>query len=453
MPLLADLTAVLSDFSPASFAGLMSHLSQEWLEEAVSGALERPEAKPVRMRKLPTIRILWLVIGMALFRDRSIHEVVHHLGLTRLRGGVSAGAIPKARQRVGVEPVETLFKLSAKAWTEQEPEAVHWRGLSVLVADGSCLNVPDTKENEAAFGRPSNRESQGGYPQIRIVALLSARTHLLSAVKMGGLDEGELGLLRPLWDEVPDGSITLVDRGLHSWGAFHALASKGTDRHWLARAKSNLSCVVVRELGPGDDLVRVKVHSTVRKVFPEVPTALEFRRIRVRRPGYRDLAIITSAIDPERFPADEVAELYRERWEIEMSFDEFKTDLLNGATTVRSKTPQAVRQEMYGAAIAYNLVRLELARVATQLKVAPRRMSFRHGLMLIRNFMVGAWQTPVGALPRRMASLEEDLRLLVLPPRRARSYQRWMRYRRHRYPEHKLPAGGLAVIPGPPRLK
>lgn len=451
--MLSDLATALSDVSPASFAGMVSNIDEEWITEALSGALERPGAKPVRMRKLPMTRVLWLVIGMALFRDRSIHEVVHHLGLTRVRGGISAGALPRARRRVGAEPLETLFRLSAKAWTEQESEAVRWRGLSVLAADGSCLNVSDTEENEAAFGRPSNRKSRGGYPQIRVVALLNTRTHLLRAFKVGAFDEGELGLLRPLWDEVPDCSITLVDRGLHSWGAFHALASQGTDRHWATRAKSNLSCTVVRKLGPGDDLVRVNVHSTVRKTFPEVPTSLEFRRVMVRRKGYRNVAIMSSAVDPERFPAHDLAELYRERWEVEMGYDELKTDLLNGAATLRSRTPEAVRQEMYGAAIAYNLVRLELARVAGQLKVAPRRMSFRHGLMLIRNFMITAWQTPVGVLPRRLGSLEEDLRLLLLPPRRARSYKRWIRVRRHRYPEHKGTAHALRRKPWASKAK
>ena len=170
------------------------------------------------------------------------------------------------------------------------------------------------------------------------------------------------------------------------------------------------------------------------------------------RRGKRKLAILTSAMDPERFPAHEVAELYRERWEVEIGYDEIKTDLFNRAATLRSKTPEGVRQEMYGAAIAYNLVRLELARVAAQLKVAPRRMSFRHGLMLIRNFMVTAWQTPRGALPRRLGSLEADLRLLLLPPRRARSYRRWIRLRRHRYPTHVRRAHARRVRPRPPSL-
>lgn len=459
----ADLAAVLAESSPASFAGLLSESDLKLFEQALAEASKSPAErerkskadKPVqrRNRKLPPPHVMLLVIGMAYFRDRSILEVVHHLGLTRGRGGVSPGAIPKARRRLGAKPVESLFDLTAEAWTRQDPASVRWRGLSVLVADGSCLNVPDTPENAKEFGRPSNDKSAGGFPQIRVMAVLNARTHLLRRFVVGGFDEGELGLLRPLWDQIPDHSITLVDRGLLSWGAFHSLASKGMDRHWMTRAKSNFTCVVVRELGPGDELVRVPVHSTVRKMFPEVPTALELRRVTVRCRGRRNVAILTSAVDPERFPADEVAELYRERWEVEMGYDELKTDLLNGAATLRSRTPEAVRQEMYGAAIAYNLVRLELARVAGQLKVAPRRMSFRHGLMLIRNFMITAWQTPAGVLPRRLGSLEEDLRLLLLPPRRARSYKRWTRVRRHRYPEHKGTAHALRRRPWASKAK
>jgi len=458
----SDLASVLSESSPASFAGLLSHVDAELLEQVVAEAAQQAEvpakgrdkrktSKPVRRRrrKLPLDRVLLLTIGMAYFRDRSIEQVVHHLGLARGQGGISPGAIPKARQRLGATPVESLFDLTAEAWSKQDSE--RWQGLSVLVADGSCLNVADTPENEKEFGRPSNDRFAGGFPQIRMMAVLNARTHLLRKFVVGGCGEGELGLLRPLWKQIPDQSITLVDRGLLSWGAFHALTSQGTERHWMTRAKNNFACTVVRKLGRGDDLVRVPVHTTVRKLFPEAPTALEFRRVAVRR-GKRSLAILTSAVDPQRFPAREVAELYRERWEVEIGFGELKSGLLNGASILRSKTPEAVRQEMYGAAIAYNLVRVELARVAAGLKLAPRRMSFTHGLMLIRNFMVTAWQTPVGALPRRLASLEADLRLLVLPPRRARSYKRWTRFRRHRYPLHKRPAHALPVRPGPPRL-
>ncbi len=144
--------------------------------------------------------------------------------------------------------------------------------------------------------------------------------------------------------------------------------------------------------------------------------------------------LITSALDPERYPAYELAALYFERWEIELGFDEIKTHLLERENILRSKTPEGIRQEVYGIALAYNLVRRELAVVARSEGIDPRRMSFRHGLLLIRNFMLTAWTTPAGALPRRLASLEQDLLLLVLPQRRDRHYARTVISKHRRYP-------------------
>ena len=91
---------------------------------------------------------------------------------------------------------------------------------------------------------------------------------------------------------------------------------------------------------------------------------------------------------------------------------------------MRSKTPQSVLQELWGLGIAYNLVRLEMLQVATQLNLPPSRISFRHSLMLIRNFLVSAWLASPGVLPKRLAALHKEVALLVLPARRPRCYAR-----------------------------
>src|SRR5262249_59071688 len=111
---------------------------------------------PIRRRKLPAEYVVWLVIGMALLRDRSIREVVRHLDLvlpTRAgRGTVSGAAIAQARDRLGPEPLAALFAQTAAVWGPAAAAAERWRGLTVYGVDGTTLRAPDTAANAAAFG-------------------------------------------------------------------------------------------------------------------------------------------------------------------------------------------------------------------------------------------------------------------------------------------------------------
>ena len=86
-------------------------------------------------------------------------------------------------------------------------------------------------------------------------------------------------------------------------------------------------------------------------------------------------------------------------------------------------------------AIGYNLVRLEMQRVATRADIAPRRISYRHALMLIRNFWLTAWLAPPGVLPRRLEALHDELALLLVPPRRSqRRFPRAVKIKMSNYP-------------------
>jgi len=425
--------------TPAAFVGLTQHISPAWLEEALRSSTGGASAS-LRRRKLPLEMAVWLTIGMALFRDRSIQETAHHLSLVLGDdGSISPGALPLARARLGSGPLEVLFDLSAASWSRASEDRL-WRGLSVWAMDGTCFNLPETPENDAVYGRSENATAMGPFPKARAAALTNARTHVMAGFEVGPYAEGELSLLASLWQKIPDHSCTLIDRGLLSWWAFDQLTKSGTERHWLTRARSPLSCTPVRKLGRNDELVHVFMSRKARDKHPEAPCSILVRRISITvktSKGRMRVDILTSALDPEKYPASELTALYRERWEIEIAYDELKTHLLEAKDTLRSKTPEGVRQELFGAAIAHNLVRVELCRVASQTKRDPRSLSFRHALLLIRNFMITAWTTAPGALPRRLGSLRKDLKLLLLPPRRSRRYPREIKYRTARYPVRK----------------
>lgn len=407
----------------------------------------------IRRRKLPAESVVWLVIGMALLRDRSIDEVVRHLDLVcpgpEQTGEVGHAAVVQARDRLGSEPLAVLFSETAHCWSQAAADALRWRGLAVYGVDGTTMLIPDTEENEVVFGRPRSGRGVGAYPQLRLVALMVLRAHLLADIVPGAYHTGEQILARELWKHLPDRCVVVVDKGFINYVVFHAIQSQAADRHWLCRASAHLKWKVVRSLGPDDDLVEIKINRSLRKDHPELPESISARAIRYQRRGFRPEILLTSLRDAQAYPSHEIAELYHERWELEIGFDEVKTHALERIETLRSKAPQRILQELWGLAIAYNLVRQEMLRVANRLDLPPRRISFRHSLMLIRNFLVTAWFASPGVLPKRMETLHQEIALLVLPERRARRYKREVKIKMSNFPKKAPPNRG--PFPGWPK--
>ncbi|MEK7838735.1 MAG: transposase, partial [candidate division NC10 bacterium] len=138
------------------------------------------------------------------------------------------------------------------------------------------------------------------------------------------------------------------------------------------------------------------------------------------------------------YPADELRTIYHVRWELELGFDEIKTELLEREETIRSKSPQAVRQEIYGILVAYNLVRLEMERVAAEAHVPPTRISFVAALHRIVDEWSWLAVTSPGAIPSRLHDLRADLKRFILPPRRSeRRYPRAVKIKMSNYPRNR----------------
>jgi hypothetical protein len=436
------LAAVGTGERPASFEVFAGSLEPQWIEAALAAT----GTATVRRRKLPAEQVVWIVIGMALFRDRSIQEVVHHLDLvlpgrapTGRRAVATSSAVVQARDRLGVAPLARLFEQTASSWAAASADAHRWRGLAVYGVDGSALRVPDTPENEAAFGRPgTSRGGAAGYPQLRLVALMVLRSHLLAGLSLGPYSVGESRLAEPLWEKLPDHSLTILDRGFLHYALLHGIATSGSERHWLIRTKANLHSRTVKRLGPNDALVEILVSRQTRRTHPELPDPLLVRAVRYQRKGFRPQTLLTSLLDPVAYPAAEIAELYHERWELELGFDEIKTHTLEREEALRSRAPERVRQEVWGLAIAYNLVRLHMQHVAQRERVTPSRISFRHTLLLMRGFwQVTAWVAAPGKLPRRLEDLHQEIALLLLPPRRPRRYPRAVKIKMSNYPRSR----------------
>ncbi len=190
-------------------AQLRSMIGLDW----VRAALRCTDTLTIRRRKLPNESVVWLVVGMALFRSLSIDAVVKHLALaltdqavrpSPAGGRVSSAAIAQARNRVGSEPLAELFRSTAEKWTAECGWQNRWRDLGVFAIDGSTLRIPDTSSNEETFSRPGSGRSKAGYPQARVVGVLAVGSRVMTDFVIGALGQSETVLARPLIEKIPD---------------------------------------------------------------------------------------------------------------------------------------------------------------------------------------------------------------------------------------------------------
>ena len=192
--------------------------------------------------------------------------------------------------------------------------------------------------------------------------------------------------------------------------------------------------------------MELPVHLNLRRLHPELPEALRVRAIDYQRRGFRRQTLLTSLLDPALFPAAEIVELYHERWELELGFDEIKTHTLERQETLRSRAPERVRQEIWGLAIGYNLVRLEMERAAALAGIPPIRISYRHALMAIRSFLASAWLASPGVLPQPpRVPCTRSSPCSSLPPRRPRRFPRAVKIKMSNYPRKPSPRRRPAV--------
>lgn len=429
--------------SPEDFGRFREHIDAAWVEQALAAT----GTASLRKRRLPAEQVVWLVIGMALYRNLPVVEVVRSLDLALpARRAVAPSAVPQARERLGDEPMRWLFEHAARAWADRSAEAHRFRGLSVWAVDGTTLEVPDTPDNREHFGGTQGPRGPSGYPLARIVALMAPRSHLLRGASIGGYWQGEVSLADELWPTVPDDSVTLVDRGFFGAATLLGLTQSGRNRHWVTRKKAKLRCRTVERLANGEEIVEMDVSPTARRDNPSLPKTWRMRAIPYQRKGFRAEVLLTSLLDPARYPGSEVIALYHERWELELGYDEIKTKMLERKETLRSQYARLVWQELWGILLAYNLVRLEAERIAATVGVAPIRISFIGVLREIRVAFVMWQHTSPGALPARLRQFEENLARFVLPERRSnRSFPRAVKVKMSPYAKKRsrnLPTGG-----------
>ena len=334
-------------FNLSDLSTFTENVPLEW----VASALELSASAGIGRRRPPSDQVLWLVLGMALFRDEPVHEVARRLSICA-RGLASqdllAGSgVNQARQRLGADPVEALFQKTGAQWGCERYEGDDWDGLQVFSVDGALLRTADTRELREHFGSGNTgTERQTPFPMMRLVALMNVRSHVLVDAPLSPYRRVELPLAETFLDKIPEHSVTLLDKGF--WGAdfLSSLAGQGKQRHWLTPARKNIVAEEVIRYGSNDRLLRMRVSPQARKKNPALPTHWDAREIGYQRNG-KTKDIMTS-LPADRYGTEAVAALYEERWEIELGFRDIKSSMQHNAVALLSKEIELVYQEVWG---------------------------------------------------------------------------------------------------------
>lgn len=345
-----------------------------------------------RLRDLPAAVVVYYIIGLSLFPGAAYQSVLRWLlcGLEWLESGKfrvsSKAALSKARQRLGEAPMRLLFERLALPFSDTKLKGCWWREHHLVVIDGSTLALQDSASNDSHFGRSTNQHGKAAWPMARFVALAEAGTHLIFAAELGRYKDSEIVLAEKVIPGLRKGMLCLADRlfpGLALWQKAEA-----TGAHLLWRAKVGLNLKPERVLADGSWLATWKTPARGRKVAA--------RSVRVRVVEYRlkggngeIFRLITSLLDPEQAPARELAELYPQRWEIELTIKESKNVLRDGNVTLRSKMHELVRQEFWGLLMAHYIVRKMMALAALEGDIDPDSISYCSSVEIIRSSQTG----------------------------------------------------------------
>ena len=352
-------------------------------------------------RVYPPLVTLWVFLGQVLSQEHSCRAAVARLIAHRVSRGQSAcsaetGAYCQARKRLQEKFFACVARFVGKALDDRVDPGWLWKGRPVYMFDGTTVSMPDTQKNQAAYPQVYNQKPGLGFPIARVCTIMSLSCGAvldMGISRYAGKKQGELSLLRKMWDILSPGDILLTDALMSTWHEMLTLKQRGVDS--VSRLNKALRSADFRRgkrLGKDDHMVRWLKPSSIRHIdwaiYKQLPEYLEVRetRVRVEQPGFRtkELVVVTTLLDPEETTKEDLARLYRSRWSQELDIRDIKISLQ--MDILRCKTPELVRKEIWTHILAYNLIRTIMAQAASQHLLQPREISFKGTVQTLEAF-------------------------------------------------------------------
>lgn len=309
----------------------------------------------------------------------------------------NTGSYCTARGRL---PEELLRRLARRMGQQMATanDDWQWKGRTVKLIDGTTVSMPDTPENQEAFPQSKAQQPGLGFPIARLVVVfsLAVGTALDMAIApYRGKQTGENSLFRTLWDSaLAPGDVVLGDRFFCSYHDIAMLTDRQVDIVFRKHQLRDTDFRRGKRLGKRDHLITWK--KPVQRprwmdaeTFAALPEQLVLREVQVqlRKPGVRvkQLTIITTLLDATEYSRDDLVDLYRQRWNVELDLRSIKSTLK--MDVLRTETPAMVRKEIWVHLLAYNLIRLKMAQAAACCDCLVREISFQGAVQTFRNFI------------------------------------------------------------------
>jgi hypothetical protein len=379
----------------------LSQIEQHLAPALPKGLLQKPLAGPhCRQRVFCLTRTFWCWIWQIFQANTSCREVLRQiqalLGLLEqapIDGDGSAYC--QARAKLSLALLDKALAASASSAHAQAPASTLLQGRPIKFADGSSVRLQDTPANRAEFPAVKNQHRRPSFPSLKAVVLFDLASGAVLARATGSLKVAETRLLMSLNQEIQPGDIIGGDRAFGLYVVAHWAQSLGADL--LARLNTRSRRVdfrkTLKKLGPHDALfLWHKPESRSKLLTPEqwaqVPDTIVVRliQIRVHVPGFRtrQLTVVTTLLDPQLYPAQEILAAFLKRWRLEMCLDDLKTTL--GMEQLKCRKPAVVQKELAVFLLAHNLLRWIMGQAAQIGQVDMERISFKGTLDAFRQW-------------------------------------------------------------------
>ena len=302
-----------------------------------------------------------------------------------------------------------------------------------MSVDGTCLDLADTAANERAYGRPGTAtDLKSAYPQARVLGLVECGTHAVIGAVVSGFSTSEQDLYPGLLHRLEADMLAMADRGFFSYTAWKDSAGTGAQLLW--RVKANAVLPVLEDLADGSYLSAVYANPKARRNHTDP--------IRVRVIEYTvstgttssEFRLITTILDPHAASAEDLADAYAKRWEIESCFDELKTHQRGPGTVLRSKTPDGVLQEIYGYLCVHYAIRSLIGGVAHHFEEDPLQVLLHAHPPGRTAFPRRAPGFPPERLAQAFTVFCQEILHELLPPRRPRTNPRAIKRKMSNWP-------------------
>jgi hypothetical protein len=358
--------------------------------------------------KLPPHVVVYFAMALALFADDDYEEVAARLADTLMSWRCwddgwsvpTSGGITQARQRLGFEPLAELFGRVGVPVAQELTRGAFLGSWRLMSIDGFEWDAPDSSQNVAAFGYAGSGETASALPKVRVVSVAECACHAVVAAAIGAQSQGEQTLARTLYPDLDEDWLLIADRNFYSFADWNAARRGGAALLW--RVKSDLTLPVLAILPDGSYasvVVNPKIRGKARDVLVaaaragqdlDADKAVAVRVVEYTVPdragdGKGELiCLITTITSPQAAPAAALAAAYHDRWEHETGNDQIKTHLRGPGRVLRSKSPDMVRQEIYGYLLTHHAISALICAAATEADIDPDRVKFLRTVRIVR---------------------------------------------------------------------